>query len=565
MGLKEKIVEALLQSKRISSQQLDEALALQKSQNVSLSKILIDKGLITQKELIGMLSNELQIPTIDISRYKIDHDLFALVPERLIKHYQILPISKIGTQLTVAMADPLDIAMFDDLKLVTHCEINPVLCTKQEIQAVIDKFYSSSVYEKMQELVKDLGKAEEVEIIGEEKIDISKVTEESQKQPIVKIVDLVIQEAVKRRASDIHIEPQERALRIRYRIDGVLQEAYSLPKKNQNAIIARLKIMSGLDITEQRLPQDGRFRVKLREKEIDFRVSELPTTFGGKIVLRALDKASLSIGLDKLGFLPGPLMTFKKAIAHPYGMLLITGPTGSGKSTTLYSILNQINTPERNIITVEDPVEYQVAGITQIQIKQDIGLTFAAALRSLLRQSPDVIMIGEIRDFETADIAVKASLTGQLVLSTLHTNDAASSITRLIDMGVEPFLVASSLVMAGAQRLCRKICSYCKQEIQIPQEVLARLNIRASKENKFFKGKGCSRCNSTGYLGRIAILEALLIDEPIKKMILEKASSHDIKKYAATQGMQTLQDNALELFTMGVTTLEEVLRVTKGD
>jgi type IV pilus assembly protein PilB len=565
MGLKEKIVEALLQSKRISSQQLDEALALQKSQNVSLSKILIDKGLITQKELIGMLSNELQIPTIDISRYKIDHDLFALVPERLIKHYQILPISKIGTQLTVAMADPLDIAMFDDLKLVTHCEINPVLCTKQEIQAVIDKFYSSSVYEKMQELVKDLGKAEEVEIIGEEKIDISKVTEESQKQPIVKIVDLVIQEAVKRRASDIHIEPQERALRIRYRIDGVLQEAYSLPKKNQNAIIARLKIMSGLDITEQRLPQDGRFRVKLREKEIDFRVSELPTTFGGKIVLRALDKASLSIGLDKLGFLPGPLMTFKKAIAHPYGMLLITGPTGSGKSTTLYSILNQINTPERNIITVEDPVEYQVAGITQIQIKQDIGLTFAAALRSLLRQSPDVIMIGEIRDFETADIAVKASLTGQLVLSTLHTNDAASSITRLIDMGVEPFLVASSLVMAGAQRLCRKICSYCKQEIQIPQEVLARLNIRASKENKFFKGKGCSRCNSTGYLGRIAILEALLIDEPIKKMILEKASSHDIKKYAATQGMQTLQDNALELFTTGVTTLEEVLRVTKGD
>jgi len=565
MGLKEKIVEALLQSKRISSQQLDEALALQKSQNVSLSKILIDKGLITQKELIGMLSNELQIPTIDISRYKIDHDLFALVPERLIKHYQILPISKIGTQLTVAMADPLDIAMFDDLKLVTHCESNPVLCTKQEIQAVIDKFYSSSVYEKMQELVKDLGKAEEVEIIGEEKIDISKVTEESQKQPIVKIVDLVIQEAVKRRASDIHIEPQERALRIRYRIDGVLQEAYSLPKKNQNAIIARLKIMSGLDITEQRLPQDGRFRVKLREKEIDFRVSELPTTFGGKIVLRALDKASLSIGLDKLGFLPGPLMTFKKAIAHPYGMLLITGPTGSGKSTTLYSILNQINTPERNIITVEDPVEYQVAGITQIQIKQDIGLTFAAALRSLLRQSPDVIMIGEIRDFETADIAVKASLTGQLVLSTLHTNDAASSITRLIDMGVEPFLVASSLVMAGAQRLCRKICSYCKQEIQIPQEVLARLNIRASKENKFFKGKGCSRCNSTGYLGRIAILEALLIDEPIKKMILEKASSHDIKKYAATQGMQTLQDNALELFTTGVTTLEEVLRVTKGD
>jgi len=462
----------------------------------------------------------------------------------------------------------------DDVKMLTNFQIDPVIATENDIMEAISAYYGSHGQD-ISKILAEMPSAEEVEIEtaeeDESKIDVSEVAEESQKAPIVKVVGLILNEALKRRASDIHIEPAEKNLKVRYRIDGSLHDAMTLPKKNQNAVIARLKIMSKLDITETRAPQDGRFKINFEGKEIDFRVSVLPITFGGKVVLRILDKTSLSVGLDKLGFLPGPLKTFKTALARPYGMILVTGPTGSGKSTTLYSIVNQMNTPEINIVTLEDPVEYEVSGITQVQARPEIGLTFASGLKSVLRQSPDIVMVGEIRDFETADIAIKASLTGQLILSTLHTNDAAGAITRIIDMGVEPFLVASSLVLSSAQRLMRKICDNCKRQVEIPNAVLARLGLptegaKAKPAGVFYQGKGCQRCNDTGYYGRIGILEALLIDDKIRDMIIKKAPSDDIKDYAVkTLKMKTLRDNAIENFVNGVTSLEEVLRVTSED
>jgi type IV pilus assembly protein PilB len=371
----------------------------------------------------------------------------------------------------------------------------------------------------------------------------------------------MLSQALKKRASDIHIEPEMDGVRVRYRIDGALHDMLKIPKKNQNAVIARLKIVSNLDITESRIPQDGRFKVRFEKREVDFRVSSLPTTFGQKFVLRALDKSNLSIGLDKLGFSAQPYRIFQEAITKPFGMILVTGPTGSGKSTTLYSVLTQLNVPEKNIITIEDPVEYQVEGITQIQVKPDIGLDFASGLRSLLRQSPDIIMIGEIRDPETADIAIKAALTGQLMLSTLHTNDAITSITRLIDMGVEPFLVASSLVMLCAQRLCRKICPRCKKQTDIPKDFLEKIGFKG--ESKFYTADGCKYCSNTGFHGRVAILEAVLIDDVIREMIIKRKSIDDVKKYAIEKcSMMTLRDDAFLKVKEEQTTLEEALRIT---
>lgn len=567
LTLQKKLIDILTKNKLLTVKQWEEAVRMQQEKGLSIRQVLIDEEFIDERDLVSVLSKELYIPPLDLSRYKIDSQIIDLIPERVAKQYHLIAISKIGNMLTVAMSDPLNIFALDDLKALTNYEIQPVLCLEAEITKAIVKYYKAD-----KETISDILKiAAGGEVIleaqqDEAAISISGAVEESKKAPIVKIVDLVIAQALKKRASDIHIEPTEKALHVRYRIDGQLHDILDLPKNNQNAVLARLKIISGLNITESRLPQDGRFKIRLDSREIDFRVSALPTVFGQKFVLRVLDKSSISIGLESLAFSAKPLSSFKESIAKPYGMILVTGPTGSGKSTTLYSVLTQLNTSERNIITVEDPVEYQVEGITQVQVSADVGLTFASGLRSLLRQSPDVIMIGEIRDSETADIAVKAALTGQMVLSTLHTNDATGAVSRLIDMGVEPFLVASSLIMACAQRLMRSICPRCKEAYEPDGKLLQKMGIEKETGAVFFQAKGCDYCSNTGYFGRMAVLEVLEIDDSIRDMIISKGSVDQIKRYAITKnGMTTLRDDACLKFSQGLTTMEEVVRITTGD
>jgi type IV pilus assembly protein PilB len=565
-ALKETIIEILIKSNQLSKEQLEEAIALQRQKQIPLRKVLIGQGIVSEEGLLSLLSEQLYIPTLHLGKYKFDPELIQLIPEHMARQYNIIPLSRIGNTLTVAMFDPLNIFALDDIKTCTNCDIDIVLSPEEEISRAIDAQYRSEV-EDMQHVLEDasleqmgMGK-KDVELLRQEDLELSNVLKESEKAPIVQLVELVLTQALKKRASDIHIEPEVDFLRIRYRIDGSLHEILRVPKVNQNAILARVKIISNLDITENRVPQDGRFKVRFSGKEVDFRVSALPTTFGQKFVLRLLDKGNLSIGLDKLGFSAQPLVVFKEAIAKPFGMVLVTGPTGSGKSTTLYSVLNQLNTPDRNIITIEDPVEYQLEGITQIQVKPEIGLDFASGLRSLLRQSPDVILIGEIRDPETADIAIKASLTGQLVFSTLHTNDAITSITRLIDMGVEPFLVASSLVMLSAQRLCRKMCVKCRKPVEVTREYLAKIGFK--DKATFYVAEGCKYCSNTGFYGRIAILEAVIIDDVMREMIIQRKSLDEIRHYAVNKrGMLTLRDDAFLKVKDGLTTLEEAIRIT---
>ncbi|MFH1853865.1 MAG: ATPase, T2SS/T4P/T4SS family [Candidatus Omnitrophota bacterium] len=535
----DRLSDALVKQGFISEKDLKRAKETLIKEGGSLGRILVIEGMITEDGLLSAMSSAFNIPAVNLARYKIEKDIVGLIPEKMSRQYSVIAICRLANTIVVAMADPLNIFAIDDLKTVTRLNIEPVLSTETDIHKAIDKFYASES-RALSDIIKGQSDTD-LEVIGvpKEEFDISEAALEGQTQPIVRIVSLILVEALRRRASDIHIEPEESDVRVRYRIDGNLQETLKIPKKNQNAVLARLKIMSGMDITESRIPQDGRFKIRLKDKEVDFRVSALPTTFGGKMVLRALDKSNLSIGLDKLGFSKYAIQRFKEAIARPFGMILVTGPTGSGKSTTLYSVINQLNNPDKSIITIEDPVEYQVEGITQIQANADIGLTFASGLRSLLRQSPDIIMIGEIRDSETADIAIKASLTGQLVLSTLHTNDATTAISRLVDMGVEPFLIASSVILVAAQRLCRVICKACKG-----------------------KGEKCQKCSGTGYYGRRAVLEVLSVDDKIREMIIERTSLEDIKNYAISKGMKTLRDDAMEKHKDGVTTMEEVLRVT---
>ena len=559
--LRQTLTELLVESKRLTQERLEEALARQRQSGEDLSKILVGAGWITPQDLMAVLSHELHLPAINLSHLHVDPAIVRLIPERLARQYHAVAIARLGTRLTVAMADPMNIFAIDDMASLTKFDIVPVVASDQDIITVLDATYRGGGHgeEAALEVEKPAASAEEGVV------DLSKLGSDTRQAPIVKVVDAMIVEALNRRASDIHIEPEENDLRVRYRVDGDLQEAFTMAKRYQNALLARVKILSRLDITEWRLPQDGRFRVKFQNREVDFRVSILPINHGNKIVLRALDKQNLSIGLDALGFLPNSLKAFKDAAAHPYGMILVTGPTGSGKSTTLYSVLSQLNTIDRNVCTIEDPVEYQVEGITQIQANSDIGLTFAAGLRALLRQNPDVVMIGEIRDGETADIAIKSSLTGHLVLSTLHTNDAASSITRLVDMGVEPFLIASSLVLVAAQRLCRQLCAACRVPTTVSQEALERLAPLPETTQTptwYSPGKGCQRCNKTGYRGRFAILETLMADNTIREMIAGRATSDEIKAYALSHGMQTLRQEGLIHAMAGKTSLEEVLRVT---
>jgi len=563
-SLKKRILEALKADGLINENRFyDISQEVNKKNESDVIKMFSENDIVPERSFLTILSRELDIVPIDVSRVTFDEKIVNLVPEKLIRKYSILPLSRIGRDITVIVYDPTDILAIDDIKKVTGCDIKLVVATRRQLEDSIRSFFKSEEDDILSVIDEDISNVEVLETA--QSCDDSEITQESKAAPIIKMVDLVITEAIRQRVSDIHMEPQEKNLRIRYRIDGKLHDVFDLPKKNQKAIITRIKIMSNLDITETRVPQDGRFRVKSKNKEIDFRVSSLPTVFGNKIVLRALDKSNLSVGLETLGFLPEPLAVFKDALRKPFGIILVTGPTGSGKSTTLYSVLNKMNMTEKHIVTVEDPVEYQLEGITQIAANPEIGLDFASGLRSLLRQSPDIIMVGEIRDFETADIAVKASLTGQMVLSTLHTNDAVGAITRLVNMGVEPFLIASSLVMACAQRLLRKICVNCKIPAEIPPKTLKEIKEQYGKlvdTDKFYKGKGCPMCNGSGYYGRLGTLETLFVDDEIKDMINRRKSEGEIRKHLSSKGVRSLRENAMIKFIKGWTTLEEVLRVT---
>ena len=561
--IKDKIIKILIDAQKLTKKDVNDAIALQKKKKIGLDKALIEKGHIKEQDLMAVLVRELNIPFINLSKYKIDPALQEIIPERTARQYNIVPLSILEYTLTIALSDPFNIFLIDDLKNITGKEIDVVMSTNSEILKAINAYYGIKTEVSVNEITKDI-QIEDFEIVSdqERQEDEDGSVDESEKAPIIRMINLIIKEALRRRASDIHIEPEVDGMRVRYRIDGVLHDILNIPKENQNAVVVRIKIMSRLDITTNQVPQDGRFKLKIANKEVDFRVSILPTTFGQKIVMRVLDKGKLAVGLDGLGFEPKALAILKEAVKKPFGMILVTGPTGSGKSTTLYSVINELNTVERNIITVEDPVEYLIEGLTQIQARPEIGLTFAEGLRAILRQSPDIVMVGEIRDNETADIAIKASLTGQLVFSTLHTNDAAGTLTRLVDMDVEPFLVASSLVLVSAQRLCRKICAKCKEAVDIPQEMRTRLKDKFPEGVVFYHGKGCDACNQTGYLGRMGLTELLEVDDRIRDMLIEGKSSDDIKEYARKEkGMVTLWDDGMAKCAAGLTSLEEVLRI----
>ena len=567
--LRQRVVDLLVENCGIDRAKLEAKLQESQARGRSLGRLLVEGGLVPEKELLATLSKGLGFPPINLSRYQVDPALTELVPERIARQYQLVPVSRIGKNLSVAMTDPLNVLALDDLTLLTSYEINPVLAGEEDIRQAIEKLYQHPTG-KLESLLKETGEEPEpaenpAEGDADEVLDLTPFGMAGQKGPIIRVVDLMLTDALKARASDIHIEPYEKQVRVRYRIDGALMDAFTLPKKHQNGLITRLKIMSRLDITENRLPQDGRFKVRVEEREVDFRVSILPIGFGNKVVLRVLDRSNLSVGLNELGFLPGSLSAFRKAVSRPYGLILVTGPTGSGKSTTLYSILSEMNDPARNIMTVEDPVEYQVEGITQVQVNTEIGLTFSSVLRAFLRQAPDVVLVGEIRDLETADIAIKASLTGQIVLATLHTNDAPSSISRLINMGVDPFLLASSLIFVAAQRLCRQICPRCRAPEEVKPELLRKAGLEVPKSKRFSNGKGCAFCRNTGFRGRFAILEAMLLDDPLREMMITRRPLDDLRAYCSSHGMKSLRQEGLEHALEGRTSLEEVLRVTAED
>lgn len=559
ISFRQRISEVLVSQHVATQQQLEQVEAETTSSGKDFARVLIDEGIVSEGKLTELLSQALGLPMITLSKYRIEPAIARLIPERVSRRYSLIALNKFENRLVVAMSDPLNIFAVDDLKAITRMAIDPVLCPESEIHRAIEQLYSGHITFSA-ETAESQGKS------GDDSLNTAVallLNEQEDDAPAVRVINLLVTDAMNRRASDIHLEPIKNRLRVRYRVDGRLIESQRLPKEVQSPVLTRLKIMSGIDITESRIPQDGRFKVRLDEREVDFRVSILPITYGGKAVLRLLDKSNLSIGLDHLGFMPQSIELFKQVVKRPYGMILVTGPTGSGKSTTLYSVLNALNESTRNIVTIEDPVEYQVDGITQMQTNSDIGLTFASGLRAILRQSPDVIMIGEIRDFETADIAMKSSLTGHLVLSTLHTNDAPSAMTRLIDMGVEPFLVASSVTLVEAQRLVRKLCMKCREPFSPSATLLNELGFKPSSDATFFKAKGCRHCGQSGYHGRMGIVEVFQVDDHIRELIVSRAQSWQIKEYAMGHlGMRPLRQDGLEKVGLGLTTLEEVMAVT---
>ena len=571
LPLKARINKILLEKGLITPEKLDEALKIQRGKGGKLSDILSEKGFVDKKDLMVVLSEELGVPPINLARYRIDPTVAKLIPRKTAQHFQIIPISKIGNTLTVAMADPLNVFAIDEIKALTGFQIGVLITTDKDIQSAIDQYYGEAAHEAIEEIMAGMAQADDkVEMVVEHERKDSLATTDlirmTQETPIVKVTNLILSDGVRVKASDILIEPMENKLRIRYRIDGVLREAKSPPRFMHEAIVSRLKVMSDLKIAERRLPQDGRFKIKIHNREVDFRISVLPSSIGEKAALRVLDKDQAMLDLDKLGFEDKPLEDIKRESKRPHGMIVVCGPTGCGKTTTLYSILKTIDTPDKNLVTVEDPIEYDLRGINQVTIKPGIGLTFAGALRSILRQDPDVIMVGEIRDYDTADIAIKSALTGHLVLSTLHTTTAAGSVVRLVNMGIEPFLITSSIFLVAAQRLARKICPSCKEEYEVSKSAFKDVSMDISKDKvTLFRGRGCKHCFQTGYKGRVGIAETLVLTPKIKELIAGMAQEHEIKKAARKEGMTTLRQNGLKKALGGITTWEEVVRLTVGD
>jgi type IV pilus assembly protein PilB len=576
-SMKKRLGEMLVDEGIITEEQLLEAMQEQKLKGGRLEKILISQGYVTQDVIMAFVGTQLGIPHVSLTDVgQIPNDVVFAVPESLSMKYCLLPIARKDSKLTVAMADPLNVFAIDDIKMMSGFEVEPVIATENEIKEAHGKYFGAAAAGgageaggDMQEIINAMGGDDNLEVMEnkEDEIDISKLEAAGEDAPVIRLVNLILTEAVRAGASDIHIEPYEKSMRCRYRIDGVLHEVQSPPKQLSNAIASRIKIMSSLNIAERRLPQDGRIKIKVLGKEIDIRVSVCPIIFGEKIVMRILDASNLSLEIGKLGFEDEILPKFEKSITEPYGLVLVTGPTGSGKSTTLYSALHHINYPDVNISTIEDPVEYNLLGINQVHAKHEIGLTFAAGLRSFLRQDPDIIMVGEIRDKETAEIAINAALTGHLVFSTLHTNDAPGAFTRMDNMGVEPFLITSTVHCVVAQRLIRRVCKDCKEPYEPPPEVLEEMGVKpaAGETITLYRGVGCATCSNTGYKGRMAVHEVMLPNEFVKKAVLQRKSAAEIKVMARKGGMQTLRECGVRKVLKGMTTVEELLRVCHAD
>ncbi len=567
MSLKNKrLGEMLVSAKLISEAQLSQALQEQKTNGGRLGSRLVKLGYISEDDLINFLCIQFGVPAVNLRDFKIDDQVAALIPNDLVNKYMTIPINRVGSTLIVATCDPTNISAIDDIKFITGYNVEIVVASETMIKETIEKLFdSSSVLEDVMSTFDD----SEMELVQEEdELNLSELKKETEDAPVIRLVNHILVDAIHKGASDIHLEPYEKMFRVRYRIDGVLYEVMKPPMKLKNAITSRVKIMSELDIAERRLPQDGRIKMKIgKGKTMDFRVSVLPTLFGEKIVLRLLDQSNLQLDMTKLGFEETPLEHVKEAIYQPFGMVLVTGPTGSGKTTTLYSALSELNKVSDNIMTAEDPVEFNLQGVNQVQIREKIKLTFAAALRSFLRQDPDIILVGEMRDLETAEISIKAALTGHLVLSTLHTNDAPSTVTRLINMGVEPFLIVSSLNLVLAQRLARKICPNCREPADIPVKALVQSGMReeVAVEATCYMGKGCNDCNNTGYKGRIALYEVMPMTEELKSAVVDGANTIEFKNMAIKNGMKTLRQSGLSKVLDGVTSFREVLRVTAKD
>ncbi|HSU56751.1 MAG TPA: ATPase, T2SS/T4P/T4SS family [Candidatus Dormibacteraeota bacterium] len=570
----ERIADALVEDGLLTARQVEELLEQQKREGTRLLKLLLEKSYVSEQDMAISMGRVLNVPPINLQRISIPLEVADLLPKEVANSYKVVPVSRLENKLFLAMADPLNVLAVDDVRRITKLEVSPLIASEK---AIIDKLnhVDSARSGSMEDIIKDAAKqqAAESEEVDEnvlvsreamEEVNLDQLAASSEEAPVIKLANLILVQAVKDHASDVHIEPFEKTLRLRYRVDGVLMDATPPPKQMQLALASRFKIMSSLDIAERRLPQDGRMRIRVGGKDYDLRVSIMPTVHGEKIVLRLLDKSNLSASIDKLGLDSETFQQVKTAIEAPHGLILVTGPTGSGKTTTLYSALNELNNPIYNIITVEDPVEFQVPGINQVPVKKEIGLSFANALRSILRQDPDIIMIGEIRDTETAEIAVEAALTGHQVLSTMHCNDAPGAIARLDDMGIAPFLISSSVILACAQRLMRRICSHCKEPVTYPSKMYQDLSIDPSIFDgvTLYRGRGCERCKNTGYAGRLAIIEAMTVSDELRKLIIARANSREMGKVAIGQGMRTLRMVALDRVRDGVSTLEQVLVLT---